>query len=57
MWQSYVGGRRIGAELQQYFDDLPRDTRKPLAQRLARDVADNGLDIRFFLDEDLDTQL
>ena len=52
-----VNGNRIGAELQQYFEDLPREVRKPLAQRIERDVADNGLDIRFFWDEDRDTQL
>ena len=50
--------KRIGAELQQYFEALEPGTRSMLAQRVARDVADNGLDVAgLFWNEDLDSEL
>ena len=50
---------RIGAELLQLFDELDPQTKKQLASRIHRDVADNGLDTSWFYveEEGLDTQL
>ena len=50
---------RIGAELLQLFDELEPQTKRQLASRIHRDVADNGLDTSWFYveEEGLDTQL
>ena len=54
-----AGRLRIGAELLALFDELEPPTKKLLAARIRRDVAENDLDTSWFYveEEGLDTQL